>query len=397
MRTKNPITVLGPDGRPLAGASVYTRHRTDGSDATVYAAEAGAAPGNNPAVSDARGRVVQWIDRGDYASTVTPPVGVVMDPYVEEWESTPGKDGAVTPPWLDPLAFQPLNAGLTAIAALGTQAYGRSLLTALDAAAARALLALTPSVEDIIASALGTGFPRTGPARLAKGTLATAAVTTIYTVPAGKTAIITRVAVQNNSGVAASGQLYVNGAGATDVAASNGSIAAAYAADLGSFTDQSGNTLGVQVRPIVLQAGDTLRVAAPNPCGYAVFGVELPALPAGVASIRAKGSSGAAGQSTIYTVPAGKKAVITTLRVVQTSGGASTLFAYVNGVAATDRVGGARSVGSAYAGEALMYDRGSIANTLGGPPSPLFLEAGDTLRIDTVISTGWLACGVELG
>jgi microcystin-dependent protein len=97
MRTKNPVTVLGPDGRPLAGASVYTRVRGTGADATVYAAETGAGPGSNPAVTGPTGRVTQWCERGAYASTVTAPG---MDPYVEEWDSAPGSDRAVDNGWV---------------------------------------------------------------------------------------------------------------------------------------------------------------------------------------------------------------------------------------------------------------------------------------------------------
>ena len=59
-RTKNPLVVLGPDGRPLAGASVHTTIRSSGADASVYAAETGATAGANPAVTDAHGRCNQW-------------------------------------------------------------------------------------------------------------------------------------------------------------------------------------------------------------------------------------------------------------------------------------------------------------------------------------------------
>lgn len=88
-REKNPITVLGPDGRPLAGASVMTRLRATGADATVYAAETGNTPGSNPAITDARGRIVQYLDKGKYSSTVT---AAGMDPYVEEWDAVPADD-----------------------------------------------------------------------------------------------------------------------------------------------------------------------------------------------------------------------------------------------------------------------------------------------------------------
>lgn len=117
MRTKNPITVLGPDGRPLAGASVYTRVRATGDDAEVFAAETGSAPGDNPATSDARGRVVQWCERSDLASTITAPG---MDPWVEEWDSAPAADRAIDDLWLpDRLSEGALEAAIdTKIAAI---------------------------------------------------------------------------------------------------------------------------------------------------------------------------------------------------------------------------------------------------------------------------------------
>lgn len=97
MRTRNPITVLGPDGKPLAGASVHTTLRSTGADASVYSKETGAEPGTNPVTTDSKGRCVQWLDRGAYNSTVT---AEGMEPYVEAWDSAPAGDGAVDTTWV---------------------------------------------------------------------------------------------------------------------------------------------------------------------------------------------------------------------------------------------------------------------------------------------------------
>lgn len=97
MRCRNPLIVLGSDGRPLAGAKVHTTIRSSGSDASVYANETGGTAGTNPATTDAQGRVVQWLDRGAYTSTIT---AEGMEPYAEPWDSAPAADGAVDPGWL---------------------------------------------------------------------------------------------------------------------------------------------------------------------------------------------------------------------------------------------------------------------------------------------------------
>ncbi len=97
MRTRNPITVLGPDGKPFAGASVTTKVRATGSFASVYATESGGSAGANPDTTDANGRITQWLERGAYSSTIT---GPGLDPYVEHWESTPGSDGGIDLSWI---------------------------------------------------------------------------------------------------------------------------------------------------------------------------------------------------------------------------------------------------------------------------------------------------------
>jgi len=97
VRTKNSVIVLGPDGRPLAGASVHTVVRATGVDASVYAAETGATPGTNPAVTNTHGRVTQWLERGAYTSTIT---GEGIEAYLEEWDSSPASDGAIDHAWV---------------------------------------------------------------------------------------------------------------------------------------------------------------------------------------------------------------------------------------------------------------------------------------------------------
>lgn len=141
MRTKNPITVLGPDGRPLAGAQVYTRDRGTGADATVFAAESGAGAGVNPVLTGIDGRPLsaQWCERGRYASTITPPVGVVLDPAVEPWESSPGATGAIDSGWYADGSVTAAKAAadmatqgeLDAHAALAAAAHPRPIVTVL--------------------------------------------------------------------------------------------------------------------------------------------------------------------------------------------------------------------------------------------------------------------------
>ncbi len=97
MRTRNPIVVLGADGKPLAGAKVETKTRPAGALATVYANETGEEAGSNPAITDAKGRVVQWLERGAYSSLCT---AEGMEAYSEAWDSAPAKDAAIDENWL---------------------------------------------------------------------------------------------------------------------------------------------------------------------------------------------------------------------------------------------------------------------------------------------------------
>jgi microcystin-dependent protein len=113
VRTKNPITVLGPDGRPLAGAQVYTRIRATGADATVFAGETGGTLGDNPATTDDNGRCVQWLERGQYASTIT---ADDLETFVEPWDSAPAGDSGVDTAWLAPDAVTGAKIGAGAVA-----------------------------------------------------------------------------------------------------------------------------------------------------------------------------------------------------------------------------------------------------------------------------------------
>lgn len=97
MRVELPIVVLGPDGRPAAGATVQVRLRADASDATIYQAAVGGAVYANPLVSDAQGRVTGWVERGAYDCTVDTDG---LDPYVESFDATPAGDGGIDEDWL---------------------------------------------------------------------------------------------------------------------------------------------------------------------------------------------------------------------------------------------------------------------------------------------------------
>jgi hypothetical protein len=131
MRTKNPIIVFGPDGRPLAGAQVYTRVRATGADAAVYAAETGAGPGANPSITGADGRPNQWLERGAYASTVTPPAGGLA-PYVESWDSAPASDGSVDTAWMADKAATVAKVDVVNMQLVGTYAARPAAAAALN-------------------------------------------------------------------------------------------------------------------------------------------------------------------------------------------------------------------------------------------------------------------------
>ena len=91
-RVRNPIVVLGEDGKPLAGASVQTNLRPSGTAASVFAAETGGTAGSNPATTDAHGRVTQWLARGAYSSVIS---ATGLTTYSEAWDAVPGGDGAI--------------------------------------------------------------------------------------------------------------------------------------------------------------------------------------------------------------------------------------------------------------------------------------------------------------
>jgi hypothetical protein len=95
--------VLGPDGKPFAGAKVETKLRPAGTIASVYTAETGATPAANPATTDVRGKVVQWADRGAYESLIT---GSGIESFAEPWDSWPGAE-APWPGWPEALAAPP--------------------------------------------------------------------------------------------------------------------------------------------------------------------------------------------------------------------------------------------------------------------------------------------------
>jgi hypothetical protein len=106
VRARNPIIVLGPDGKPLAGAHVETKLRPSGAAATVYKAETGAEAGANPATTDVHGKVVQWLERGAYESVIS---AAGMETYAEPWDAVPGGDHVVDTPFLAVVLQQNIN------------------------------------------------------------------------------------------------------------------------------------------------------------------------------------------------------------------------------------------------------------------------------------------------
>lgn len=99
MRTRNPIVVLDGQGNAIEGAQVTTKVLATDLNATVYAARTGVTEGDNPAATDERGAVVQYLERGQYRSYVLAP-GTEFDPYTVEWEAAPAGDGGIDLRWL---------------------------------------------------------------------------------------------------------------------------------------------------------------------------------------------------------------------------------------------------------------------------------------------------------
>lgn len=97
-RARIPVYVEGPDGRPLAGASVYVRTDPGGADAVIYSARSGAGVLPNPATTDATGRIAGYVDRGDYVATVT---ASGMGSWPEAFEASPAAADAIDADWID--------------------------------------------------------------------------------------------------------------------------------------------------------------------------------------------------------------------------------------------------------------------------------------------------------
>lgn len=169
-RVRIPLVVLGPDGRPLAGATAAVRRRSDGAAVNVYAAETGGTTLTPPQViSDDGGRVAGWTDRGSLEATITGPSGSTLAPYIVAWEALPAADAAGEAPWLPDGIITARMVGAAAIA--------------YDDLAADVLSALVP-IGGLIPYA-GDGDPAGGRFLLADGRLldrATPAGAAIFTV-----------------------------------------------------------------------------------------------------------------------------------------------------------------------------------------------------------------------
>lgn len=90
------ITVLGPDGRPLEGASVTLRD-VDNDNASIYPSRTGGSPGDNPMTTNAQGMVYGFADRGIYTEIRA---HASMDTQTFDLDLTPGADSTVDAEWL---------------------------------------------------------------------------------------------------------------------------------------------------------------------------------------------------------------------------------------------------------------------------------------------------------
>lgn len=95
-RTKIPLVVFRDTGAFAANASVTINNRATGTQATVYSTETGAVL-PQPLTCDARGRCPGWVDRGKYTAIIS---GTGVTSYSEDFDSTPGGDGAIDQAWL---------------------------------------------------------------------------------------------------------------------------------------------------------------------------------------------------------------------------------------------------------------------------------------------------------
>jgi hypothetical protein len=124
-RVRIPLVVLGPDGRPLAGATAAVRRRSDGAAVNVYAAETGGTTLTAAQiVTDAGGRMAGWTDRGALEATITGPAGAGLAPYVVAWEALPAGDAAGEAAWLpdNVIATRMVAASSVSYAALAADA-----------------------------------------------------------------------------------------------------------------------------------------------------------------------------------------------------------------------------------------------------------------------------------
>lgn len=94
------ITIVDTAGNAVSGASITVKKRSDGTNATLYAAETGGTTTPNPTTTNAQGRPTAWADRGAYALTIT---GTGITTYTENWDAAPAADSSVDTLWGGPL------------------------------------------------------------------------------------------------------------------------------------------------------------------------------------------------------------------------------------------------------------------------------------------------------
>jgi hypothetical protein len=106
-RTAIPHTVFNRStGAAVAGAAVEVRKRSDNSLATIYTSESGGTVGANPLATDANGKVAGWLDRGAYVVNFS---GGGITAFSEQWDSSPGSDGAFGLAYMDVQTSQALG------------------------------------------------------------------------------------------------------------------------------------------------------------------------------------------------------------------------------------------------------------------------------------------------
>jgi hypothetical protein len=155
MRTRVPLIALAPSGALLSGATVTITNRQTGTATTVYGSEFGGGVLPQPLVTDVRGRVPGWVERGAYSALFVSGT----DTWSEDFESVPGRDKGVDSGWIDDSAViaRSLASGAVLLDKLGPNSVDASKISDVELSSIAGLISgadLMPYYTGLGAAAL---------------------------------------------------------------------------------------------------------------------------------------------------------------------------------------------------------------------------------------------------